>query len=257
MSQPTDRRPEHVLTEPAPTETVITVASPRRQPAPDVRREVPGGHPVQPRARWSRDRHRSSASFSWASSWRSDRSRRFPVPVCQQPLGCDLAEHSRPGPVGHRGRDTDDRRRIRPLPRREHRFHRDRLHQRLRERRLGLGTPCRPGHLDVHCSDQRPDRRLTRIPSFIATLGMGFFWVGASIFVNGTSPAILARRQRRSPRRDLRRRLRLLPLAAALAHRHRVRRHGRSCTATSSETTSSLSAATPRPQRPSRSSPTP
>lgn len=32
---------------------------------------------------------------------------------------------------------------------------------------------------------------LTRIPSFIATLGMGFFWVGASIFVNGTSPAIL------------------------------------------------------------------
>ncbi|MFZ8758774.1 ABC transporter permease [Microbacterium sp. HMH0099] len=32
---------------------------------------------------------------------------------------------------------------------------------------------------------------LTKIPSFIATLGMGFFWVGASIFVNGTSPAIL------------------------------------------------------------------
>lgn len=32
---------------------------------------------------------------------------------------------------------------------------------------------------------------LTGIPSFIATLGMGFFWVGASIFVNGTSPAIL------------------------------------------------------------------
>ncbi|MGA7148350.1 MAG: ABC transporter permease [Microbacterium sp.] len=32
---------------------------------------------------------------------------------------------------------------------------------------------------------------ITRIPSFIATLGMGFFWVGASIFVNGTSPAIL------------------------------------------------------------------
>lgn len=31
----------------------------------------------------------------------------------------------------------------------------------------------------------------TRIPSFIATLGMGFFWVGASIFVNGTSPAVL------------------------------------------------------------------
>lgn len=32
----------------------------------------------------------------------------------------------------------------------------------------------------------------TKIPSFIATLGMGFFWTGASIFVNGTSPAILA-----------------------------------------------------------------
>ena len=27
---------------------------------------------------------------------------------------------------------------------------------------------------------------VTRIPSFIATLGMGFFWVGAAIFVNGT-----------------------------------------------------------------------
>lgn len=31
----------------------------------------------------------------------------------------------------------------------------------------------------------------TKIPSFIATLGMGFFWTGASIFINGTSPAIL------------------------------------------------------------------
>jgi len=32
---------------------------------------------------------------------------------------------------------------------------------------------------------------LTRIPSFIATLGMGFFWTGASIFVNGTTAAVL------------------------------------------------------------------
>ncbi len=32
---------------------------------------------------------------------------------------------------------------------------------------------------------------VTRIPSFIATLGMGFFWVGAAIFVNGTiAPAL-------------------------------------------------------------------
>ena len=30
---------------------------------------------------------------------------------------------------------------------------------------------------------------LTRIPSFIATLGMSFFWTGASIYVNGTAPA--------------------------------------------------------------------
>jgi len=33
----------------------------------------------------------------------------------------------------------------------------------------------------------------TKIPSFIATLGMSFFWAGASIFVNGTSPAILTK----------------------------------------------------------------
>lgn len=33
---------------------------------------------------------------------------------------------------------------------------------------------------------------VTKIPSFIATLGMGFFWVGASFFVNGTAPAILS-----------------------------------------------------------------
>ena len=31
----------------------------------------------------------------------------------------------------------------------------------------------------------------TNIPSFIATLGMGFVWKGASILVNGVSPAIL------------------------------------------------------------------
>jgi simple sugar transport system permease protein len=31
---------------------------------------------------------------------------------------------------------------------------------------------------------------VTRIPSFIATLGMSFFWIGASIFVNGTTPAV-------------------------------------------------------------------
>jgi simple sugar transport system permease protein len=30
---------------------------------------------------------------------------------------------------------------------------------------------------------------LTKIPSFIATLGMSFFWTGASIYVNGTAPA--------------------------------------------------------------------
>jgi simple sugar transport system permease protein len=32
---------------------------------------------------------------------------------------------------------------------------------------------------------------VTRIPSFIATLGMSFFWIGASIYVNGTTPARL------------------------------------------------------------------
>jgi simple sugar transport system permease protein len=32
---------------------------------------------------------------------------------------------------------------------------------------------------------------LTKIPSFIATLGMAFFWTGASIFINGTAPALL------------------------------------------------------------------
>lgn len=32
---------------------------------------------------------------------------------------------------------------------------------------------------------------VTKIPSFIATLGLGFFWTGASFFVNGLSPAIL------------------------------------------------------------------
>lgn len=31
----------------------------------------------------------------------------------------------------------------------------------------------------------------TKIPSFIATLGMGFFWGGASIFINGTNSAIV------------------------------------------------------------------
>lgn len=33
----------------------------------------------------------------------------------------------------------------------------------------------------------------TKIPSFIATLGMSFFWAGASIFLNGTTPAILTK----------------------------------------------------------------
>jgi len=33
---------------------------------------------------------------------------------------------------------------------------------------------------------------LTRIPSFIATLGMSFFWTGASIYVNGLTPATFA-----------------------------------------------------------------
>ena len=31
----------------------------------------------------------------------------------------------------------------------------------------------------------------TRIPSFIATLGMSFFWTGVSIYVNGLEPAVL------------------------------------------------------------------
>jgi simple sugar transport system permease protein len=31
----------------------------------------------------------------------------------------------------------------------------------------------------------------TKIPSFIATLGMSFFWGGASIFINGTTPAMI------------------------------------------------------------------
>ena len=30
---------------------------------------------------------------------------------------------------------------------------------------------------------------VTRIPSFIATLGMSFFWTGASIYINGSTPA--------------------------------------------------------------------
>jgi simple sugar transport system permease protein len=33
---------------------------------------------------------------------------------------------------------------------------------------------------------------LTRIPSLIATLGMAFFWTGASIFINGLTPAVFA-----------------------------------------------------------------
>lgn len=33
---------------------------------------------------------------------------------------------------------------------------------------------------------------LTKIPSFIATLGMSFFWTGASIYINGTAPATFA-----------------------------------------------------------------
>lgn len=33
---------------------------------------------------------------------------------------------------------------------------------------------------------------LTKIPSFIATLGMSFFWTGLSIFYNGTTPAVFA-----------------------------------------------------------------
>lgn len=32
----------------------------------------------------------------------------------------------------------------------------------------------------------------TKIPSFIATLGMSFFWTGASIFINGLNPATFA-----------------------------------------------------------------
>lgn len=32
----------------------------------------------------------------------------------------------------------------------------------------------------------------TKIPSFIATLGMSFFWMGAGIFINGTTPAALS-----------------------------------------------------------------
>lgn len=32
----------------------------------------------------------------------------------------------------------------------------------------------------------------TQIPSFIATLGMSFFWNGAALYVNGLSPAIIA-----------------------------------------------------------------
>jgi simple sugar transport system permease protein len=33
---------------------------------------------------------------------------------------------------------------------------------------------------------------VTGIPSFIATLGMAFFWTGASIFINGLTPAVFA-----------------------------------------------------------------
>lgn len=36
----------------------------------------------------------------------------------------------------------------------------------------------------------------TKIPSFIATLGMSFFWAGASIFVNGTTPAMISAKNR-------------------------------------------------------------
>jgi simple sugar transport system permease protein len=37
---------------------------------------------------------------------------------------------------------------------------------------------------------------ITKIPSFIATLGMSFFWAGASILMNGTTPAIISAENR-------------------------------------------------------------
>lgn len=38
---------------------------------------------------------------------------------------------------------------------------------------------------------------ISKIPSFIATLGMSFFWGGASIFINGTKPAMIAEGENR------------------------------------------------------------
>lgn len=37
---------------------------------------------------------------------------------------------------------------------------------------------------------------ITKIPSFIATLGMSFFWAGASILMNGTTPAMISAEKR-------------------------------------------------------------
>lgn len=37
---------------------------------------------------------------------------------------------------------------------------------------------------------------ITKIPSFIATLGMSFFWAGASILMNGTTPAMISAAKR-------------------------------------------------------------
>lgn len=78
---------------------------------------------------------------------------------------------------------------------------------------------------------------ITKIPSFIATLGMSFFWAGASILLNGTTPAIISSETRDGAMEFLfahdfglfRSQLVWLLLVGALAwffmHRHRLGNH--------------------------------
>ncbi|MEY4993315.1 MAG: Ribose transport system permease protein RbsC [Actinomycetota bacterium] len=78
---------------------------------------------------------------------------------------------------------------------------------------------------------------ITKIPSFIATLGMSFFWAGASILMNGTTPAIISAETREGAMEFLfahdfglfRSQLVWLILVGSLAwlfmHRHRLGNH--------------------------------
>ncbi|WAH96210.1 hypothetical protein OW521_17545 [Arthrobacter sp. MMS18-M83] len=95
---------------------------------------------------------------------------------------------------------------------------------------------------------------ITRIPSFIATLGMGFFWVGGAIFVNGTIAPLSPRDRARTPRSSPY--LRETTASSAPSSSGSLSsawRPGSSSTVTVAATTSSLSAAIRRPPRRSRS----